>query len=1676
MTPEQRRETLDAMDIEIPAARAKVKQSRAEAKQYNDALNYFRGQGADGKPRNHHKHSLIPDDDRPDPPSPSSRHTVLEAYKRREEAWLAEKIQAAESSVFRWDQTDHQWSLQQQALQEYDAPGGPRAAGERRASGMRSQRDFDLSLPNLDRTDEGFPEGRGGRVHRDENGDYWIYDGDKLGPGPTSRGASGKGWQKTNRTDGRRFLRDQEDNDAAWEEWEAAHPGQRRPQTDRRPGRRGPTAEMQRSIDMDIMRDRGGMRSQRGGPPESALDGKPQMVLPHEGVGVPNMTPEQRRQQLDAMDIEIPAARAKADQARARSQRYHEALNHFRGHGADGKPRNEHKWSLISDDDRPDPPSPSASHTVLAAYAFREEEWLIEKIVQADNSAYTWDFKEYSWSLQQQELQKRDAPGGMRSRGNDPWDEGPSPAEERGFDDLMDRVDNMPIGELYDMDGLSNRSNRLLDELITEHGWDVEEGGVDADKTLDELLPNRGKIGDSRSKFRAEVEDDFWDDPSKFMHIDEGPDPYDVWKDRQMDGGMRSSINREQTPSKRFKEFPQDHRNAPIISSTEFAQPRPGDQPYGDKPNLAGTEIVRGSDNPGEIHIEVLGGDHEGLTRVKMFQQSRSDLPGDRGPNELQLVSERLVPSENVTLNAENELEWGGSSIYQNSWEVQGRSGGREHGKAWNESGKSKVSRILKPGEAGEIGDRPNDRVRNRGGMRSQRHDIRPGDDGKWRVIDTGNRNATRPEVYDTREEALQAAINMDRPRPKGMRSFATKYPEGHEKAKVTSHAIFRKPEADYGTNPDGTSVPRNPKLREDEFTVEHLGGDFEGLSRVTHHTQNRSDLPDSRQASGQGQGAWEMSVASERLVPTDSVVFDQDRGTLTYGGAGKDVSTWDTYGKAQDNRPFKHRIGSVMAEGGGGAEERSRNFNRGLARDTEQRYEETGQSLPKGWVPSGMRSMGSEQRRDRIDDISPKLEALNQELTATMSRPDADASRIDEMLRIEGRLRSERHQLRQAQQLHSLESGKRSRVRAKKPLEMNLSEDEIGSLRSDLRSMIAATKDKDVKGSLANYDSLLANAKNGKVKIPVKNYDDIVKNWEKVSPGDVKNRKIHPKTGRDILEFAALDKDSKFTSPGSKKGGTNAYSGFRSSRINNGAPLEMTPRMQKAMLDRLKEFRQIELDDEQGIRRPKMVGMDPSLGGGHDSMINAMAEDRQGSPKQWAMLESHHAGMRSTDPSVKPASADTSMKPQRGRPVGTDVDSAKFKGKKFTEIQPDNWNELSTRDKWDLIHSELSPSRSGVRQVDYDRISAELSKKLDMEERRDARKRGEFPSLAERRARRQEAGLGDTPERIEKRREPTRDPSVRSTPEQAKQARVKDLKKLDKTIGRQYNDAHEAQMDGDLDTAHSEFWGEMADVITSEEDLTFSQLEAIEGLLDGYISGGNQIEEMSASETAAYRTARGIQTQVEEMLETYRGDPHISHGAGSGPNFAGGDPDIDPAERGDAPSIFKGGGMRSVKRNQDSFKSNAVQEYVSARRQQSRTPSKGGMRSEQPGRTQINHEATFFKRVEGSLDKEIREAKSRDDNKTALALTLLQKIMKRQDSGKTGDKRTNAGTITTSQDEVDQIMDGLMSVLDRQVDTGGSRTEMFSELLEMFAASAMATFISKTTEEIVGRSSRRGN
>ena len=133
-------------------------------------------------------------------------------------------------------------------------------------------------------------------------------------------------------------------------------------------------------------------------------------------------------------------------------------------------------------------------------------------------------------------------------------------------------------------------------------------------------------------------------------------------------------------------------------------------------------------------------------------------------------------------------------------------------------------------------------------------------------------------------------------------------------------------------------------------------------------------------------------------------------------------------------------------------------------------------------------------------------------------------------------------------------------------------------------------------------------------------------------------------------------------------------------------------------------------------------------------------------------------------------------------------------------------------------------------------------------------------------------------------------------------------------------------------------------------------------------------------------------------------------------------------------------------------------------------------MRSERAGRAQITGEATWFKKVESSLQKEIDLASRDDDKRTADALITLKLTLDRQDSGKTGDKRTNVGTLTVTQDEIDEMIDALMHVLDRQVEPDGSRTAMFAEVIDKLSSAAISTFIMRDTEEIQSRTREATN
>jgi hypothetical protein len=82
-----------------------------------------------------------------------------------------------------------------------------------------------------------------------------------------------------------------------------------------------------------------------------------------------------------------------------------------------------------------------------------------------------------------------------------------------------------------------------------------------------------------------------------------------------------------------------------------------------------------------------------------------------------------------------------------------------------------------------------------------------------------------------------------------------------------------------------------------------------------------------------------------------------------------------------------------------------------------------------------------------------------------------------------------------------------------------------------------------------------------------------------------------------------------------------------------------------------------------------------------------------------------------------------------------------------------------------------------------------------------------------------------------------------------------------------------------------------------------------------------------------------------------------------------------------------------------------------------------------------------------------------------------LKTTLTRQKSGKLSDKRTNAGALYLTQDEIDDIIEALYVALDRQVERGGeARVALYGEMAELMAKAAMATFINKTSEPVNSR------
>lgn len=522
----------------------------------------------------------------------------------------------------------------------------------------------------------------------------------------------------------------------------------------------------------------------------------------------------------------------------------------------------------------------------------------------------------------------------------------------------------------------------------------------------------------------------------------------------------------------------------------------------------------------------------------------------------------------------------------------------------------------------------------------------------------------------------------------------------------------------------------------------------------------------------------------------------------------------------------------------------------------------------------------------------------------------------------------------------------------------------------------------------------------------------------------------------RDIIDFASLDPGATYTSPNVDKD-----AGMSSAR-------PMVPGMTKRNMADLLSWGQNESDP---IIRDRFAGRE---------MDNI-------SPKGWAILDGARqfsGGMRSerdddsgpSTPGVQRADRDTSKPAQRGRPVGTEVEDGRFKGKKWEDIKPEGWDDLTADERFDNLFAFYSPNKSGMREVDFNRLVAQVSKEIDKEEKLRERRERRRALASDGQTNRPQAPAA-APRQAESQPDvaPEADEPAEVTPAQFAEQRKRDLKKIDNRIAGNSSRLADSIADGEADESHRDVWDALADISQESDDLTYSAIESMRETLDDYMEQF-QGEDLTAAESASMRAAKALLNLLEEMSEKYSVDSSIEQGDASRAVRAGG---IDVDE------MFPG--MASARNYRPTPQ---VMQYVEARTGGS------GMRSERAGRTQIIDEATYFKDVERSLPKEIQQARSSGDRGTAKALEELQRIMSRQQSGQTGDRRTNVGTITVTQEEVDEIMDALMVVVDRQMETNGSRVVMFSKLIDLFAEAAMGTFIQGTTEEITSRTQTRTN
>jgi len=441
--------------------------------------------------------------------------------------------------------------------------------------------------------------------------------------------------------------------------------------------------------------------------------------------------------------------------------------------------------------------------------------------------------------------------------------------------------------------------------------------------------------------------------------------------------------------------------------------------------------------------------------------------------------------------------------------------------------------------------------------------------------------------------------------------------------------------------------------------------------------------------------------------------------------------------------------------------------------------------------------------------------------------------------------------------------------------MDYDLSEAQVGGIRNGLKdAMKRQSRNRTITQSFQMFDDKLAASKDGKLSLSAAEYETIMDGFgslEQIEPDGHGLRRA-----RSILELGAVDENGKYNSPSKNRARTGMVTAEDKLDVpdNNGAPIDITPREQGELI--------------------KWAENQPNFNAVQKIRDNHRRNNGVLTTGEWMRLENYknaygnrgRRGFASSSgdgggsiPSASGGAIAGAAKNKPGRPVGYSEDS-RSKGKKWVDIEPNNWKLMSPEERDEHLFSDLHPNRSGLRKIDWDRLVKENSAEIEKLEARS--------NLELRRSRRAERMAETKP--IEPKPAPSQAPANSKTRRKLRQVEAsvtasdaKAQRKIQQTaladtITRASAKAHDAVLENSGDQTHADMWDSLIDMIEESDDLTISDLEAMRDTLDNYLEDIASME-LSKADGRSVRTAKTFKSRLDDLLGQYEDDQFIERG-----------------------------------------------------------------------------------------------------------------------------------------------------------------------------------------------------